>query len=100
MSVLSGICEEIAFEKGPEFDNPQKEAGGEFKKEATEPMLSRKPGDVHRHWRVHLLIFDLDEITTIQQESLAADIHPHAPDIHPHALPLQTETSTHTPEIG
>ena len=34
------------------------------------------------------------------QESLAADIHPHAPDIHPQALPLQTETSTHTPEIG
>ncbi|CAL8390565.1 unnamed protein product [Arctogadus glacialis] len=35
---------------GPECDNPQKEAGGDsFKKEATEPLLSRKPGDVHRH---------------------------------------------------
>lgn len=38
MSVLLGTCEEAAFEKASECDNPQKETGSDpFKKEATEP---------------------------------------------------------------
>ena len=45
-------------------------------------------------------LFKLLRAGTGWERGLAADIHPHAPNIHPQALPLQTETSTHTPEIA